>query len=63
MTINKGKYEIALAKSGMSSLQVAELAHITRARLNAIVNQKNVRPETAGKVASALKVDVESIID
>ncbi len=63
MTINKSKYEIALAKSGMNSLQVAELAHITRARLNAIVNQKNCRPETVGKVSKALGVDVQEIID
>ncbi len=63
MTISKMKYGIALANSGKRSSEVADVAGISNTRLNAIVNQKNVRPETAGKIAHALGVDVTEIIE
>lgn len=63
MTINDQKFEIALARSGKTIAELAERAGISRQRYNAILNQKNVTPLSAGKIARSLEVDVTEIIE
>lgn len=63
MTINKPKFEIVLANSGLTINEAAKRAGISRQRLSTILNQKNVTPLVAGKVAKGLGVDVTEIIE
>lgn len=62
MTINDEKYQIALANSGKSIGQVAADAGLSRARLYTILNSKKATPQSIGKVAKGLGVDVREII-
>ena len=63
MQINDAKFEIALANSGLTIGQAAERAGLSRTRYNAILNQKKVTPQAAGKIAKGLGVAVEQIIE
>ncbi len=63
MTINRAKYNIALAKAGLNSVRVAEAMNISKTRLSMILNQRNVSPEVIGRLARALGVDVVEIIE
>lgn len=63
MTINDNKFNIALANSGLTIKEVAERAGMSRARLSMVLNQKRVTPQAVGRVARALGVRTEEIID
>ncbi len=63
MRINDMKFNIALANSGLTITQAAERAGISRQRYGVILNQKNVTPQAAGKIAKGLGVDVTEIIE
>lgn len=63
MQISNPKFEIALAKSGLSIGEAAQRAGISRQRYATILNQKNVTPKVAGKIARSLNVDVTEIIE
>lgn len=63
MTINRAKYNIALAKAGLNSVRVAEAMNISKTRLSMILNQRNISPEVIGRLARALGVDVTEIIE
>lgn len=63
MTINDTKFDIALANSGLSIGGAAERIGISRQRLYIILNQKRITPQTVGKVAKTLGVDVAEIIE
>lgn len=63
MKISNKKIEIAMAKGCLTIAQAAEKAGISRQRFSTILNQRNVTPRTAGRVAKALGVDVTEIID
>lgn len=63
MTIDDAKFDIALARSGLTIGQAAERAGISRQRFSVILNQKNVTPLAIGKIAKGLGVDVTEIIE
>lgn len=63
MTINDAKFDIALARSGLTIGQAAERAGISRQRFSVILNQKNATPLAIGKIAKGLGVDVTEIIE
>lgn len=63
MRISDKKFEIALANSGLTVGQAAERVGISRQRYSMILNQKNVTPLAAGKIARSLGVDVTEIIE
>ena len=63
MTIDNMKFDIAMANSGLTLAQAAERAGISRQRYHVILNQKNVTPVAAGKIARSLGVDVTEIIE
>ena len=60
--MNKEKFELAKARACMSSKDIiaAGVPFGTPAAMN---TSKEVRPETIGKIAKALAVDVTEIID
>ncbi|MBR5129216.1 MAG: helix-turn-helix transcriptional regulator [Firmicutes bacterium] len=62
MKLDKNKYEIARARVCMSSKEIID-AGIPKGTLYRIVNGEDVRPETIGKLAAILKVDITEIIE
>lgn len=62
MRISRDKIQLAMAKSGFSNSKLAESAHVSRQTVSYIIHGKDCRPEIAGKLASALDVPVETII-
>ncbi|NDO47916.1 helix-turn-helix transcriptional regulator [Lachnospiraceae bacterium MD335] len=64
MKIDKMKIDVAMANKGYSAKELSEkcgVSQITIARLKRGVQK--ARPETIGKLAKALSVPVESLID
>ena len=61
MKIDKTKYELAKARACISSQDIIA-AGVPRGTLSRIYRD-NLRPETAGKIAKILGVDVTEIIE
>lgn len=56
------KLEIAMANACMSTSDLQKAAQIPRPTLNNVITGRSVRPGTLGKVAKALGVGVEEIL-
>ena len=63
MRISKQKIFAVQAKRGLTMKQLAELSGISRQNLSTVVHRGSWRPETAGKIARALGVDVTEIME
>ena len=63
MKADRNKLELAMARACISPATLAERANMPRPTLNGVISGKNVRPSTLGKVASALGVDVEELME
>ena len=63
MRIDNTKFEIALARSGLTIGQAAERAGISRQRCSVILTQKNATPRAVGNIARGVGVDVTEIIE
>lgn len=61
MRIDRDKFELAKARACMGKKELIK-AGISQGTLSRAL-QKNIRPETAGKIAKALGVDVTEIIE
>lgn len=62
MKLNIDNVELARARMGITVEQLAKSYGVSRARMNAILNQRTVTPLCAGRLAKALAVDVAEII-
>lgn len=62
MKLNRGKFELARAKT-CKGLKELEAAGVPRGTLCTAISGKNMKPETIGRIARALGVDVTEIID
>jgi plasmid maintenance system antidote protein VapI len=62
MELDRKKIDICRARKKMGVVELAEAYGVSRARMNAILNQREVTPVTAGRLADALGVDVTEII-
>lgn len=61
--LNLKTLKLAVTKSGYSVNEIAERAGLARQTVSRILNnEESVRPSTAGKLAKALEIDIESII-
>ena len=63
MELSRKKINIALAKKTMTVTKLAEVYGVSRARMNIILNQREVTPVCAGRIAKALGVDVTDILE
>lgn len=63
LTIDDHKFAVALANTGLTIGQAAERAGMSRQRFHMIVNSKRATAQAVGKVAKALGVDVQDIIE
>ena len=62
LIVNRQKYEIARARACKGPKEL-EAAGVPRGTLSRVLTGGNVRPETVGKIAKALDVDVTEIIE
>lgn len=62
MQLDRSKIDICLAKKKMSVTNLAKEYGVSRARINVILNQREVTPIAAGRLADALGVDVIELI-
>jgi DNA-binding Xre family transcriptional regulator len=63
MELSREKVNIVLARNRMSVTQLAEAYGVSRARINVILNSRNITFMCAGRLAEALKCDVTEIIE
>lgn len=63
MKVSKDKIDIARANRCMTVTALAEAYGVSRTRMNMILNQREVTPLCAGRLAKALGVDVTEIIE
>lgn len=62
MELSRKKINIALAQNEMTVTKLAEAYGVSRARINIILNQREVTPVCAGRIAKALGVDVTELL-
>lgn len=63
MKVSRDKIDIARANRCMTISGLAEAYGVSRARMNMILNQREVTAVCAGRFAHALGVDVTEIIE
>ena len=63
MKINTTKIKTQMARQLLTVSDLAEAYGVSRARMNAILNQRNVTPMCAGRLARALGCDVTEILE
>ncbi len=63
MKINRKKINIALVRKEMSVTTLAKIYGVSRARMNVILNSREVSPISAGRLAKSLDVDVTEILE
>ena len=63
MIANKKKVEIAMAKACITRNELQEKSDVGMNQIKAMISGKSVRPCTFGKVAKALGVEVEELIE
>lgn len=63
MKLDKAKYQLALARSCMTTGEVIEKSGMPRPSFNGALQGRSVRPSTLGKIARALGVDVTEIME
>lgn len=64
MKINKEKFEVALANAMIDCKTLAGMIEMTQESLSKIrTGKQNPRPATVGKIAKALNVKVEDLVE
>lgn len=63
MRLNRIKIQLLMAKACSSQAALADKAEISRQTLSAVMNGRNCRPELLGRIAKALEVEPEEIIE
>ena len=63
MKLSSEKVKIARAAKQMSVAQLAKVYGVSRARMNVILNQREITVLCADRLAAALGVDVTEIIE
>ena len=63
MRLSREKIDLCRANKCYSISDLAEVYGVSRARMNSILNQREVTPLVAGRMAAALGVDVTEIIE
>lgn len=63
MRLNRTKIQLLMAKRLISQAALADNAGVSRQSMSAVMNGRNCRPELLGKIAKALEVEPEEIIE
>lgn len=62
MELDRKKIDICRARKKMTVADLAEAYGVSRARMHAILNQREVSVVSAGRLAEALDVDITELI-
>lgn len=64
MRISKAKFEVAMSNAMISSKDLSEKIGMTQESISKIkLGKQNPRPATIGKIAKALSVTVEDLVE
>lgn len=63
MRIDRVKFIAELARRDIKAKDIAESAGVSRATVSAIRGGKTIAPDTAQKIAAALNVPVEKLVE
>lgn len=63
MRINREMVNIVMARKKMTVTELAKVYGVSRARINIILNSREVTTICAGRMAAALEVDVAEILE
>ena len=63
MILNKQKLDIAMANKCMTSNELQEKSTLPRGTFLKVIGGRSVKPATAGKIAKALDVQVQELIE
>lgn len=63
MRADKHRIELAMARECLTVRELAERANLPRQTLNGVIGGRNAWPATLGKIARALGVDVEELLE
>ena len=63
MIANKQKVQLAMANACLTSGDLQKKSGLPRGTFLNVITGRNVRPATVGKIAKALNVPVENLID
>lgn len=63
MKTDRSKLELAMARACLLPSELAKLAAMPLPTLNGVIHGRSVRPATLGKVARALCVPVEELLE
>lgn len=63
MKLSREKVDLKRAASCMTVAAMAEAYGVSRVRMNIILNQREVTPVCAGRIAKALGCDVTEILE
>ncbi|WP_414151020.1 helix-turn-helix domain-containing protein [Acetobacterium carbinolicum] len=63
MKANKYKLEIAMANRCLNTGDLVNLTKMPRPTVNNVITGRSVRPATIGKIARALEIPVEDLIE
>ena len=63
MIASRVKLGVAMARACMNTTDLAQKAQMPRPTVNNVVTGRNVRPRTIGRIAKALDVDIEDILE
>lgn len=63
MRLDKRRIQLIMAKLEIGQQSLADKAGISRQTLSAVINGRSCRPELLGKIAKALNVEPEEIIE
>lgn len=63
MKANKYKLEIAMANRCLNTGDLVNLTKMPRPTVNNVITGRSVRPATIGKIARALEIAVEDLVE
>ena len=63
MKPDRNKMNIEMAKKKWNVPQLAKAYGVSRARMNVILNSQNLTSACVGRLAEALEVDIEAILE
>lgn len=63
MRIDRGKLYMIMAEKELTQIDIALKCRISAGRLSNIIYADSVKPKTVGKIAKALNVKIEEIIE
>lgn len=62
LTLNKHTINLLMARKGLNGTALSKIMGNTPQATHRILRSTNIRPDTAGKLAAALGVDVSEIV-